>query len=97
MVHKCFTIEVIQHFCKRIKNLEYEDFNKMYQEIGFDDKKYIQDQYAIKGANFVEWFCNVPESKMRDMLEYLDYKKYVESINDYEDDYTLGTSMGFNK
>ena len=45
----------------------------------------------------VEWFCNVPESKMRDMLEYLDYKKYVESINDYEDDYTLGTSMGFNK
>lgn len=80
MVHKCFTVEVIQHFCKRIKNLEYKDFEKMYQKIGFDDKRYIQDQYATKEANFVEWFCNVPESKMIDMFDWLNYEVYKGGI-----------------
>lgn len=66
-----FKVEDFTLVCQFIACRGFDEFAKMYEDIGFISEWYAKEKYNIACGNFVNWWCSLDIENQIKIINYI--------------------------
>ncbi len=66
-----FSVNEFTNVCKFVSCRGFEEFAKMYEEIGFIGKSYAEEKYEKAVKNFSNWWCDLDSYTQEKIISYI--------------------------